>query len=97
MKERKENNEIIFTATHQNMGLNRFLQTLKFVHKNISHLTEKVVAGAKERSNQECFKAILTILNVGEFFAWQILVDLQECRVLGENTDNQWDPEPRTA
>ena len=62
MKERKENIEIIFTAAHQNMDLNRLLQTLEFVQK-------KVVAGAKERSNQECFKAILTILNVGKFFA----------------------------
>ena len=76
MKERKE---IIFTAAHQNMGLNRLLKTLEYVKKNISSLTAKVVAGARQRSNRDCFKAILTIPNVGEFFAWQILTDLLEC------------------
>ena len=90
LKARKENHETIFTAAHQSMGLNRLLQTLEFVQKNISGLSEKVVAGAKARSNRDSFKAILTIPNVGEFFAWQILADLLECRVLGENTDNQW-------
>ena len=51
LKKRKENNETIFTAAHQNIGLNRLLQTLEFVQKKISSLTEKVVAGTKERSN----------------------------------------------
>ena len=27
---------------------------------------------------------------MGKFFAWQIQADLLECRVLGENRDNQW-------
>ena len=90
LKDRKENNEIIFTAAHQNMGLGRLLKTLEFVKKNISSLTAEVVAGARQRSTRVCFKAILKIPNVGEFFAWQILTDLLECRVLGENTDNQW-------
>ena len=27
---------------------------------------------------------------MGNFFAWQILCDLLESRVLGANTDNQW-------
>ena len=90
LKERKENNEIIFTAAHQNMGLVRLLKTLEFVKKNISSLTAEVVAGARKRSNRDCFRAILKIPNVGDFFAWQILTDLLECRVLGVNTDNQW-------
>ena len=89
LKKRK-NNKIIFTAAHQNMGLDRLLQTLEFVKKNISGLTAEVVAGARQRSTRVCFQAILKIPNVGEFFAWQILTDLLECRVLGENTDNQW-------
>ena len=90
LKEMKENNETIFTAAHQNMGLNRLLETLEFVKKNISSLAAKVVAGARRRSNRDCFKAILTIPNVWGFFALQILTDLLECRVLNKNTDNQW-------
>ena len=45
----KERKETIFTTAHQNMGLNRLLKTLKFVKKNISSLTAKVVAGAQSR------------------------------------------------
>ena len=37
-----------------------------------------------------CQTVALTIPNVGDFFAWQILCDLLECKVLGWNTDNQW-------
>ena len=37
-----------------------------------------------------CQTVALTIPNVGAFFAWQILCDLLECKVLGWNTDNQW-------
>ena len=65
-------------------------QQQQFVKKNLSSLTNEVITGARERSNKLCFKAILTIPNVGDFFAWQILTDLLECRVLGRNTDNQW-------
>lgn len=32
----------------------------------------------------------MSIPNVGNFFAWQILCDLLESKVLGPNTDNQW-------
>ena len=66
LKDRKENNEIIFTAAHQNMGLGRLLKTLEFVKKNISSLTAEVVAGARQRSTRVCFKAILKIQYVGE-------------------------------
>ena len=78
------------TLAHQNMGLSRLLQTLEFVKKNISGLMTEVVAGSWQRSTRICFKAILKIPNVGEFFAWQILTDLLECWVLGGYTDNQW-------
>ena len=37
-----------------------------------------------------CQTVALTIPNVGDFFAWQILCDLLECKVLGSNTDDQW-------
>ena len=42
------------------------------------------------RSLKMCQTVALTIPNVGDFFAWQILCDLLECKVLGWNTDNQW-------
>ena len=47
----------------------RLLQTLKYVKKNLSSLTNKVITGARERSNKLGFKTILTIPNVGDFFA----------------------------
>ena len=37
-----------------------------------------------------CQAILLRIPNVGDFFAWQILCDLLESKVLGSNTDNQW-------
>ena len=90
LKEKKESGTTIFTAAHQNMGLSRLLKTFEYVKKNISSLTSQVITGAHEKSSRKSFKAILTIPNVGDFFAWQILTDLLECRVLGELTDNQW-------
>ena len=90
LQERKENGVIIFTAAHQNMGFARLTKTLEYVKKNISSLTSDVIVGAQRRSSKSCFKTVLSIPNVGDFFAWQILTDLLECRVLGELTDNQW-------
>ena len=91
LKKRK-NNEIIFTATNKNMGHNRLFKTLDFVTNNISSLTTGVVAGSRQKSTRDSFKAIQKIPKVGDFFAWQIRTDLLECRVLGANTDNtdQW-------
>ena len=48
------------------------------------------VTAAKRRSNKSCQDIILRIPNVGAFFAWQILCDLLECKILGYLTDNQW-------
>ena len=37
-----------------------------------------------------CQTVVLTIPNVGDFFAWQIICDSLESKILGWNTDNQW-------
>ena len=81
---------VIFTAAHQNMGFRRLMDTFSYLAKNIDKLTYNVVKGANHRSTKECQEAILKIPNVGAFFAWQILCDLLECKILGDNTDNQW-------
>ena len=90
LNKKKSEGTVIFTAAHQNMGLRRLLDTFDFVRKNIGKLAKEVVAGAKRRSIKDCQNALLKMPNVGDFFAWQILCDLLESRLLGENTDNQW-------
>ena len=37
-----------------------------------------------------CYDVIIQIPGIGIFFAWQILCDVLECKILGSNTDNQW-------
>ena len=61
LNERKENNETMFTAAHQNMGLHK---TLEFVKKNISSVTTKVVAGARQTSNRACFCLVTRAPNI---------------------------------
>ena len=82
--------EVSFTAAHQNMGYDRLQETLHFVKKNIKSLATQVVKGAEARSLKVAHKALVATPNIGAFFAWQILCDLLENRVLGANTDNQW-------
>merc|ERR1712018_70396 len=90
LAKKKSEDVVIFTAAHQNMGYDRLMKTFKYVKTNIDNLTYEVVEGAKKRSTKECQSALLKIPNVGAFFAWQILCDLLECKILGQNTDNQW-------
>ena len=81
---------MIFTAAHQNMGFDRLLRTFDYVKKNVKNLTTEIVRAAKQRSNKSCQTILLKIPNCGNFFAWQILCDLLECKILGYLTDNQW-------
>ena len=53
-------------------------------------MASQVIKAAEMKSLKMAHKTLLTIPNVGAFFAWQILCDLLETRVLGRNTDNQW-------
>ena len=90
LAEKKNAGEVIFTAAHQNMGFDRLLKTLTYVKKNCASLTSRVIEAAERKSLKMAHKRLLTLPNVGPFFAWQILCDLLETRVLGDNTDNQW-------
>ena len=86
----REDQETIFTAAHQNMGFDRLMATFKHVRANLGDIAAKVVRGAEARSLRRVLEAIQSIPNVGGFFAWQILCDLLEARVLGKCCDNQW-------
>ena len=81
---------VIFTAAHQTMGLRRFLEAMDHVQKNITKITKDVVDSAQKRSLEEVFYHLKKVPHVGDFFAWQILCYLLECKILGANTDNQW-------
>jgi len=92
LRDRFRNNKIIFTAAHQNMGLEKYLKTMSFVAKesNINALSRKLRIAAENRNLKDCNQVLLSINNVGPFFAWQVLCDLLECNLLGKCTDNQW-------
>ena len=80
----------VFTAAHQNMGLRRLLETFKFVKDNIHKLALDVAEQAKKGSLRRVHIVLLTIVNVGDFFAWHILCDLLEVGILGKSTEDQW-------
>ena len=86
----KDEGSTIFTAAHQNMGFDRLMVTFKYVRQNIKVLSRQVVEAAEGRSLKKIQEVFQSIPNVGGFFAWQMLCDLLEARVLGECTDNQW-------
>ena len=90
IRDKKKEGSVIFTAAHQVMGFDRLMKTIEYLKKNVKNLSSKLVSAAQKRSLKMCQTVVLTIPNVGDFFAWQILVDLLECKVLGLNTDNQW-------
>eukprot|EP00092_Neocalanus_flemingeri_P084672 GFUD01106408.1.p1 GENE.GFUD01106408.1~~GFUD01106408.1.p1 ORF type:complete len:668 (-),score=190.18 GFUD01106408.1:9-1907(-) len=90
LAKKKSSDVVIFTAAHQNMGYDRLMKTFDFVKKNVKSLASKIVAAAKQKMIKKCQEVLLKIPNVGAFFAWQILCDLLECRILGSCTDNQW-------
>ena len=90
LRDKKKEGSVIFTAAHQVMGFDRLMTTIDHVKKNIKDLSSKLVSAAQKKSLKMSQTVILTVPNVGDFFAWQILCDLLECKVLGWNTDNQW-------
>jgi len=86
----------IFTEAHQNNGIDRLMKTFDYLEKNISKLASELVTAAEKKSNAKtpseiCFDTIKKIPFVGNFFANQILCDLQETKTLGSNvTEDQW-------
>ena len=79
-----------FTAAHQNNEARRYFETLEYVCKNLEKLTGKIVQAAERRSAKGVFEVVNSIPGVGNFFAYQILCDLTESRMLGSIKDNQW-------
>ena len=72
------------------MGFNRLMKTFDFLQNNVDKMASKLVLAAHKKSVKMCQDVILEIPNVGDFFAWQILCDLLESKILGKITDNQW-------
>lgn len=79
-----------FTAAHQNNGARRYFESLEVVRRDLDELTKKIIKEAKKRSAKGVFEVLNSVQGCGNFFAWQILCDLTESRVLGAVTDNQW-------
>ena len=90
LRDKKKEGSVIFTAAHQVMGFDRLVKSINHLKKNIENLSSELVSAAQKRSLKMCQTVILTIPNIGNFFAWQIMCDLIEVKVLGRITDNQW-------
>jgi hypothetical protein len=86
----KDDGAVIFTGAHQNMGFDRLMDTFKHLRKNIDPMARSIAKAARGRGVKEIQAILQSLPNVGGFFAWQILCDLLEGRLLGRCTDNQW-------
>ena len=77
---------VIFTAAYQNMGYDRFVQTMKYLKADdssaVKSLANKIIIAGKKGDLQRCTNDIQQLPNIGPFFAWQITCDLMECGVL---------------
>ena len=89
VKKRKDKKPT-FSEHNVNNGYKRLYKSYEYARKNISKLAKKVMVAAEERSIKKCRDVIKKIPFVGDFFSFQILFDLLDCKVLGSNTDNQW-------
>jgi hypothetical protein len=90
---RKE--KTVFTAAYQNMGFNRFIETIKFIRANndiaLKDLATTILISGRNRDLKRCTQSIQQIPNIGPFFAWQVTCDLMECGILkgvDEDTSN---------
>ena len=90
VKERRKRNEVTFSKEHINSGYDKLFKSYEYVEENISELAKEVMFAAQKRSIKKCRDVIMKIPCVGDFFSCQILFDLLDCKVLGQNTDNQW-------
>ncbi|XP_023344067.1 uncharacterized protein LOC111713446 isoform X2 [Eurytemora carolleeae] len=87
VKNEMDNGFPVFTSVHQNMGWERYMQTVCFCQKNILKLCDQLRSSSVL---EECFAVIKSIPNVGSFFAWQILCDLTEASVITVNSLDDW-------
>ena len=86
-----KNKEVIFTAAHQIMGKERYIQTMTEFWKD-GGAKLKVLSNKISNANdlESCVKIICTIRNVGKFFAWQVVCDLLESGVLPDFTEDDY-------
>ena len=81
-------NSSLFTGAHQSIGFRRYLETLHSLQVENCSLLCEIMGKIKDSSSvgdlELCTKAIQSIINVGQFFAWQITCDLMECDVMGD-------------
>lgn len=85
-----ESDMVVFTSAHQNMGKDRYLATMKSLYREDGNLIKKLaskISSAKDL--QTCYNVLLQVDNVGKFFAWQVLCDLLEAKVI-PFTENEW-------
>lgn len=100
IRSRKSQGRIVFTMAHIVVGFERYMATLKLLGENDARLLQQVgkeilqccLDGEKDGicALERCFKAVKTIRNVGNFFAWQIICDLLESQCLQPCTETDW-------
>ncbi len=82
--------KIVFTGAHQNMGFDRYKDTMKDVVKSLNKLTAGIFIADRTKSLKDCYLEVTSICNVGPFFAWQVTCDLIECGCLPNCTENDF-------
>ena len=83
---RSYDENVFFTAAHQNMGFRRYHDTLSNLQRKncamLKWIMSELQIASSEGDLERCTKTIQSIENVGEFFAWQITCDLMECKAI---------------
>ena len=69
-----------FSKDNVNNGYDKLFESYEYVKENISKLAKKVMEKAEKRSIKKCRDVIMKIPFVGEFFSFQILFDLLDCK-----------------
>jgi len=89
LQRKMANYDTVFTAAHQCMGLKRYLDTIRFLIRNMDDLTRLILQATSMR---EIHAILRRIHNVGGFFAWQITCDLIEAEPvdLGCFSQDEW-------
>jgi hypothetical protein len=83
------NKEIVFTGAHQNMGKDRYLATIESLWQNDGAFVKELASQISTSPDLEsCYDIVLQVNNVGKFFAWQVVCDLLESRVIRFSEDD---------
>lgn len=89
LRKQRQHGATLFTSAHQVIGFDRYVGTLKSVHKQLPTFVRKL---REQRGDAKaCFEILRGTRNVGPFFAWQILCDLlEEPGLLAPGLEDQW-------